>query len=48
LSAIEAEMEVEDIAGLVWEQIKANNAKIEAMKASPAIANEPALEPADA
>ena len=48
LSAIGAEMEVKDIAELVWEQIKANDAKIEAMKASPTIANEPALEPADA
>ena len=33
LSAIGSEMEVKDIAELVWEQIKANDAKIEAKKA---------------
>jgi Fe-S oxidoreductase len=44
LSAIGAEMEVKDIAELVWEQIKANDAKIEAAKA---VASEPA-EPAEA
>jgi len=32
LSAIGAEMDVKDIAELVWEQIKANDAKIEAKK----------------
>ena len=32
LSAIGSEMEVKDIAELVWEQIKANDAKIEASK----------------
>jgi Fe-S oxidoreductase len=40
LSAIGSEMEVKDIAELVWEQIKANDAKIEAKKA--------AAEPAEA
>jgi hypothetical protein len=44
LSAIGAEMEVKDVAELVWEQIKANDAKIEAAKASA----EPAAEPAEA
>ena len=34
LSAIDAEMEVKDIAELVWEQIKANDAKIEEAKAA--------------
>ena len=33
LSAIGSDMEVKDIAELVWEQIKANDAKIEAKKA---------------
>jgi hypothetical protein len=32
LSAIGAEMEVKDIAEIVWEQIKANDAAIEAKK----------------
>ena len=44
LSAIGSEMEVKDVAELVWEQIKANDAKIEAAKASA----EPAPEPAEA
>ena len=44
LSAIGAEMEVKDVAELVWEQIKANDAKIEAAKVSA----EPAAEPAEA
>ena len=34
LSAIGSEMEVKDVAELVWEQIKANDAKIEAKKAA--------------
>ena len=34
LSAIDAEMDVKDIAELVWEQIKANDAKIEEAKAA--------------
>ena len=34
LSAIDAEMEVKDIAELVWEQIKANDAKIQEAKAA--------------
>jgi len=34
LSAIGSEMEVKDIAELVWEQIKANDAKIQAAKTS--------------
>ena len=42
LSAIGAEMEVKDVAELVWEQIKANDAKIEAAKASAEAAPEPA------
>ena len=33
LSAIDAEMEVKDIAEIVWEQIKANDAIIQAKKA---------------
>ena len=33
LSSIESEMEVKDIAEIVWEQIKANDAKIQAAKA---------------
>ena len=33
LAAIEHEMEVKDIAELVWEQIKANDMKIQAAKA---------------
>ena len=33
LSAIDSNMEVKDIAEIVWEQIKANDAKIEAAKA---------------
>ena len=33
LSSIGSEMEVKDIAEIVWEQIKANDAKIEAAKA---------------
>ena len=45
LSAIGSEMEVKDIAELVWEQIKANDAKIEASKT--ASVSEPA-EPAEA
>ena len=32
LSAIGSEMEVKDIAEIVWEQIKANDAAIEAKK----------------
>lgn len=44
LSAIGSEMEVKDVAELVWEQIKANDAKIQAAKASA----EPAAEPAEA
>jgi ethanolamine ammonia-lyase small subunit len=32
LSAIDAEMEVKDIAEIVWEQLKANDAVIEAKK----------------
>ena len=44
LSAIGAEMEVKDVAELVWEQIKANDAKIEAKKAAP----EPSPETAEA
>ena len=44
LSAIGAEMEVKDVAELVWEQIKANAAKIEAKKA----AAEPSPETAEA
>ena len=40
LSAIGSEMEVKDIAELVWEQIKANDAVIEAKKSKPAEANE--------
>ena len=44
LSAIGSEMEVKDMAELVWEQIKANDAKIEAAKASA----EPAPESAEA
>ena len=32
LSAIDVEMDVKDIAELVWEQIKANDAKIEEAK----------------
>ena len=44
LSAIGSEMEVKDVAELVWEQIKANDAKIEAAKASA----EPAPETAEA
>ena len=44
LSAIGAEMEVKDVAELVWEQIKANDAKIEAKKA----AAEPSPETAEA
>ena len=35
LSAIGSEMEVKDIAEIVWEQIKANDAAIEAKKAEP-------------
>jgi Fe-S oxidoreductase len=42
LSAIGSEMEVKDVAELVWEQIKANDAKIEAAKASAEAAAEPA------
>ena len=42
LSAIGSEMEVKDVAELVWEQIKANDAKIEAAKASAESAAEPA------
>ena len=34
LSAIGSDMEVKDVAELVWEQIKANDAKIEAKKAA--------------
>ena len=34
LSAIDVEMDVKDIAELVWEQIKANDAKIEEAKAA--------------
>jgi hypothetical protein len=34
LSAIDSNIEVKDIAELVWEQIKANDAKIEAAKSS--------------
>ena len=45
LSAIGADMEVKDIAELVWEQIKANDAKIEASKS--ATTTDPA-EPAEA
>ena len=33
LSAIDAEIEVKDIAEIVWEQIKANDAIIQAKKA---------------
>ena len=33
LSSIDSKMEVKDIAEIVWEQIKANDAKIEAAKA---------------
>ena len=33
LAASEHEMEVKDIAEIVWEQIKANDAKIQAAKA---------------
>ena len=33
LSQIGSEMEVKDIAEIVWEQIKANDAKIQAAKA---------------
>ena len=44
LSAIGSEMEVKDVAELVWEQIKANDAKIEAKKA----AAEPLSETAEA
>jgi Fe-S oxidoreductase len=44
LSAIGAEMEVKDIAELVWEQIKANDAKIQAAKVSA----EPATESVEA
>ena len=32
LSSINSEMEVKDIAEIVWEQIKANDAKIQAAK----------------
>ena len=32
LSAIDSEMEVKDIAEIVWEQLKANDAAIEAKK----------------
>ena len=32
LSSIESDMEVKDIAEIVWEQIKANDAKIQAAK----------------
>ena len=42
LSAIGSEMEVKDVAELVWEQIKANDAKIEAAKASAESASKPA------
>ena len=42
LSAIGSEMEVKDVAELVWEQIKANDAKIEAQKAVAETASEPA------
>jgi len=42
LSAIGSEMEVKDVAELVWEQIKANDAKIEAQKAAAETASEPA------
>ena len=42
LSAIGSEMEVKDVAELVWEQIKANDAKIQAAKASAETAVEPA------
>ena len=42
LSAIGSEMEVKDVAELVWEQIKANDAKIQAAKASAETAAEPA------
>ena len=42
LSAIGSEMEVKDVAELVWEQIKANDAKIQAAKASVETAVEPA------
>jgi hypothetical protein len=35
-------MEVKDVAELVWEQIKANDAKIEAQKAAAETASEPA------
>ena len=35
LSAIDSKMEVKDIAEIVWEQIKANDAAIEAKKAAP-------------
>ena len=34
LSAIDSNIEVKDIAELVWEQIKANDVKIEAAKSS--------------
>ena len=40
LSAIGSEMEVKDIAEVVWEQIKANAAVIEAKKAKPAETSE--------
>ena len=33
LSSIDSKMEVKDIAEIVWEQIKANDAKIQAAKA---------------
>jgi hypothetical protein len=36
LTAIDSEMEVKDIAEIVWEQIKANDAAIEAKKAAAA------------
>ena len=41
LSAIGSEMEVKDIAEIVWEQIKANDAAIEAKKAETADALAP-------
>jgi hypothetical protein len=33
LSSIDSKMEVKDIAEIVWEQIKANDAKIQSAKA---------------
>ena len=36
LTAIDSEMEVKDIAEIVWEQIKANDAAIEAKKSAKA------------